>query len=261
MRDLTNGLVYKDEANHYITFGDFDSRRYNLHLHRREAPTPEERPVTATVPYRQGVIDQSFALDYRIYDNRSITYTFYRTGVKMGQADGYQTAIENQLMCLFNTPLYDSYTDNFYYVGKCVSVLCEDDYEMRRLMVEIEFDLYPFKISDLPEGNDIWDTFNFELDYFQETRFDLALTGNQEFKVTLYNPGQVTVQPKVVCTFVTTGTSSVKVTTGGVSGTYYNGTAAGIPLKPGAHQVTIKPNMAGTVTSAELEFVFFKELI
>src|SRR5690625_1662416 len=58
----------------------------------------------------------------------------------------------------------------------------------------VEFTAYPFKISELEEGHDIWDEFNFLLDYAQVTEFNVY--GSLE--VTLYNPGASVVQPRII---------------------------------------------------------------
>lgn len=57
----------------------------------------------------------------------------------------------------------------------------------------VEFTAYPFKISELEEGHDIWDEFNFLLDYAQITDFEVS--GSKD--VILYNPGTQPIKPKI----------------------------------------------------------------
>ena len=42
-----------------FAFGDFDSRKAGLFLVERTAPTPEEKEITESVPYMQGVYNVS----------------------------------------------------------------------------------------------------------------------------------------------------------------------------------------------------------
>ncbi|MCL1924535.1 MAG: phage tail family protein [Defluviitaleaceae bacterium] len=201
MIDLTHGLSINKSPKHYITFGLFQSTRFNLNLHERVANTPNEKEVTASIPYMQGVIDLSNLIGNRVYENREITYTFYRFGVGTGlrirdTARDFQTTIENLLMGEFDQKLEDSYEPDFYYNGKCKEVLVTDEYNFNRLKVEITFDLYPFKLDNHKESEDLFDAFNFDLDAFQNgISFNLEPVGSQIIK--LYNAGQRTVNPIV----------------------------------------------------------------
>ena len=58
------------------------------------------------------------------------------------------------------------------------------------------FDCYPFRISEYYEGHDIWDIFNFELDYAQQTSF--TITNSTD--IILYNPSAISITPTVICT-------------------------------------------------------------
>jgi len=195
MIDLIHGLRKDEFPKHYIEFGsfdgennNFDSRRFRLNLHERTATTPSEKEVTASIPYMQGVVDISNLIGNRVYENREITYTFYRFGVQKGSATAFQTTIENLLMQQFNQRLNDSYEPDFHYRGKCQEVVVIDDYEKNRLRVEITFDLYPFKIDNRMESADHFDPFNFDLDAFQEGLSFSVTANNNRFH--LYNSSQ-----------------------------------------------------------------------
>ena len=210
MLDITQGLLMHAVPRHYIAFGPFDSRDFGLNLHQRTAPTPPEKEILATIPYRQGVIDMSNLLGHRVYDNRQITYTFYRFGVKQNSARDFQTTIENLLMRAFDQQLIDSYEPDFYYSGKCQEVQVIDEYNRNRIRIQLTFDLYPFKMDKNMEQADLFDPFNFDLDAFQGAPLGLEAL---HFEVTheprtlnLYNASQQVVNP-----IIQTATSGIRL--------------------------------------------------
>ena len=210
--DLMNGMTIDKRPQHGIEFGLFESKRFRLHLHERIAVTPNEKEITASIPYMQGVVDVSKLLGNRIYDNREITYTFYRFKVdkhapyerslhpshSSHTARDFQTTIENLLMREFDQTLNDSYEPDFHYIGKCKEVVVTDEYNFHRLKVEITFDLYPFKIDNHMESADLFDPFNFDIDAFQNgVSFNVTGVANARQTVHLYNASQKIHNPTV----------------------------------------------------------------
>src|SRR5690606_7681211 len=63
-------------------------------------------------------------------------------------------------------------------------------------VLSVTFTAYPFMIAEYPEGNDLWDIFNFELDVAQKTDFEVQ----EELEVTLINPGTPDVIPEINAT-------------------------------------------------------------
>lgn len=246
MKDLTYGLKADNKPKHFILFGDFDSRSCTLHLNNREAPTPKERSVTSTIPYRQGVVDLSHLRGNRVYENREIVYTFYKYNIEQANTNSFQTALENQIMQEFDQILYDSYDTGYYYVGKCSGISTIDDFSYKRMMITISFDLYPFKICSRPEGNDLWDPFNFDTDVFQDVKY----TVNGSRTITLVNVSQNTQSPTVAAT------AAFTITMNNVSYSFPSGTTPNsrLKLKRGKNILTL----TGT---GDIEFQWYKELI
>jgi hypothetical protein len=233
--DLIYGRPAEQAVQHGIRFGNFDSLRFRLHQHDRTAITPTEKEVTANIPYAQGVVDMSGLLGNRIYANRAITYVFYRFGVhthppearnprrhhSSHTARDFQTTIENLLMVGFDQELIDSYEPDFHYIGKCREVIVEDEYSRNRLRVQITFDLYPFKIANHTESEDLFDPFNFDLDAFHNG-LSYTISGSQ--RLLLYNASQKVLMPLV------------RVGGGGLTLQNQEGMASPITLEPGAAQ-------------------------
>jgi len=206
--DLIYGMTMDKLPQHGIEFGLFESKRFRLHLHDRAAITPPEKEVIASIPYMQGVVDMSKLLGNRIYENREITYVFYRFGVDKHEptarnthpknsshtARDFQTTIENLLMGEFGQRLNDSYEPDFHYIGKCKEIIVEDEYAFNRLRVEITFDLYPFKIANHTEADDLFDPFNFDIDAFHN---DLRYNIQGQERVMLYNASQKVLTPTI----------------------------------------------------------------
>jgi phage-related protein len=260
-KKLNYGMSMDEFPQHCIKYGNFDSKRFRLHLNERMAGTPSEKEVTASIPYMQGVVDMSRLLGNRIYANREITYVFYRFGVDMHRASersmhpknsshtarDFQTTIENQTMCGFDEILYDSFEPDFHYIGKCKEITVEDEYSVNRLRVEIKFDLYPFKIANHTEAEDLFDPFNFDMDAFHNG-LTFAVSGGQ--RILLYNASQKVLTPTV------TGTSNMRIEKDGAIYEVRSGETQtpGLRLKLGMNELQV----SGTGT---LRFDWRKERI
>lgn len=246
MMGIMNGVDMTIEIKEGITFNNFDTRENDMYLIDRSAPTPAEKEIIENVPFAHGVYDFSNILGERIFSNRPISYTFHIHEHDYDRRKHEQTVLENKLLGTHITQLEDTHDSSYYYLGKCVSVSVEDDHEYGRLIVNIDFDCYPFKISKLPEGHDIWDEFNFELDVSQIPEFEV--NGSQE--VTLYNTGASSVVP----TIKTSSEFTIEIDT--ISVTVSAGTHKSelIRLRKGENRIMLTGN--GTI-----EFDFYKELI
>ena len=285
-QDLIHGFVRDRTPQHYITFGRcestksdlfneennkfspeilFDSRKFGLHLHQRTGNTPNEREVLTSIPFRQGVVDMSKMLGHRIYENREITYVFYRFGVNRGRARDFHTTIENLLMREFDTNLYDSFEPDFYYRGKCESVIVEDDYDRNRLRIEITFNLYPFKIDKHTEVDDLFDPFNFDIDALQDLSFEVADAEVKDFA--LYNSSQQVVRPQITVVGAPVYISIVKTVNGvetlstreiDTDGTTSNSV---IRLEQGMNQLRFKRKETEDEGLAKVSFNWRKERI
>lgn len=244
MIDLTNGLPEIGKPKEGIKRSGIHSSEFDMWLVERHAPTPPEKEIIESVPFMQGVYDFSDMLGERVYENRIITYVFEikRRDYQKRKID--QTVIENWLMKDGVAPLYDDHAKGYFYVGKCIDVDIEDS--SGGLKVTAVFDAYPFKISVLEEGHDIWDEFNFELDVAQPNEYEV----NGTKQINLYNVGKNSRAPKI------TATAPMTITKDGIT---YNIPAGesqseSFRLKIGENPMTITGN--GTI-----KFTWYKELL
>ena len=153
MIDLTNGLPEFGQPKEGFTRSGIHTSEYGMWLVERQAPSPSEKEVIESVPFMQGVYDFSNILGERVFNNRTLTYSFVIKEQDYEHRKIDQTAIENWLKKDGVAPLYDDHARGYYYMAKCTSVNTDDFYG--GLGVTTTWDAYPFKISELPEGHDI----------------------------------------------------------------------------------------------------------
>src|SRR5699024_2450575 len=96
--DITNGVDMTIEIKEGITFNDFDTRENDMYLIERSAPAPTEKEIIESVPFAHGVYDFSNILGERIFDNRSISYTYQIYEHDYDRRKHDQTVLENKLL-------------------------------------------------------------------------------------------------------------------------------------------------------------------
>lgn len=229
-----------------ITFGLFDSVSEDLYLLERPTSSFTEKEKKENLAYVQGDIDFSFMSGERVLGNRTLPYSFYLRNNNYHDRKVIKMYLENKLFKEGQNKLFDTATPFHYFKGKCSRVEVEDDHKFNRLLVNIEFDCYPYMISELPEGHDVWDSYLIPLDVIQETEF----TVNNEKEVVLINSGSVSVSPKIIANnnfTVQNDQFSLSISAGETEDEEFR-------LWPGENVITITGN--GTI-----EFEFYRELI
>ncbi|WP_346216358.1 phage tail domain-containing protein [Caldifermentibacillus hisashii] len=224
--------------------GNIHTKEFGMWLVSRSAPTPDEKTITESVPFMHGVYDFSMILGERIYENRIISYQFEIIDMNYQQRKLIQTKLENWLMKDGFAPLYDDHAPGYYYLAKCTGVDVEDT--SGGLTVNVEFEAYPFKISILEEGHDIWDDFNFELDVSQPVEYQV----NGTLNINLLNAGSCSVVPTITVSTAMT-IQKDKIT--------YN-----VPQgesRSESFRLMIGENPMAITGNGTIKFTFYKELI
>ena len=153
--------------------------------------------------------------------------------------------IENWLLSSNSkTPLIDDNLPGYYYKAECISTEFEDLVKIGKL--KATFTAYPFKVGEAYEGNNLWDSFNFELDVLQDTKF----TVNDVLNVSIYNHSSIDIEHVVVAS------SQFEVIKDNISYLFEAGESKNyrFKFKPGVNNLTLKGN--GTI-----EFKFRKEVL
>lgn len=239
-------MSYPFDIREGFKFDGKHTKEFGMSLKSRSAPTPEEKSITEEVPFMQGIYDFSTILGERFYRNRTLSYVFevYERNYDHRKVD--ETVLKNWLMKPGYIPLYDDHDPGYYYQAKCTSVEIEDDHKAGRLIVNVSFDAYPFMISILPEGHDIWDEFNFELDVSQLVEY--TVNGSRE--INLLNVGSCSVVPTI------TASSPMEIIKENTTYQVPSGESKSelFRLKIGENPMTVNGN--GTI-----KFTFYKELM
>ncbi|MFT9451123.1 hypothetical protein [Liquorilactobacillus ghanensis] len=235
------------DADSKIVFNGFDSSNFGLKLLTRIADPPQEQEITDAVPGVQGLLDYSMMFNQRLFQPMTITYTFQKYIYDTAERSREEVLIRNAIMQFGLSKLYDSnIPDNYYFKAKCSSPSITNDPQYQKLTVTLQFTCNPpFMISEIAEGNDEWDTFNFDYDVSQDTSFTVSGTD----VVPLINPGKTTLQPKMTVTgTVTVETKDISLTL--AAGTYEN---TQIYLYSGINSIKLSGN-------GSISFEFYKEL-
>lgn len=132
---------------------------------------PRKKKVIVPVPHTNEIYDFSGITGKQAYEEREIVFPFNVHDKSMWTKERMYitwTKLVNWLMePNTKVPLYDDVMKGYCYLAEVQKAPNFDEMTYRGIL-EITFKCYPFRIARLAEGNDIWDTFNFELDVFQE---------------------------------------------------------------------------------------------
>ncbi|PFB95161.1 phage tail protein [Bacillus cereus] len=215
----------------------------------RDIGFPSKEKIIVQVPFSNVEYDFSEMYGSQTYSPRELKYQF--NVVKMGNYTPQAMQIEKTKLInwLMNTrgrkKLYDDTIPGYYFLAELESAAdIQDDWETGTLTAA--FRAYPFMIAELHEGNDIWDSFNFDLDVAQTTDFIV----NGSLQVVLFNAGTPDVVPEI------TASNQMKIIKDGITYSVPFGVTkdSDFVLKSGENVLRI--NGSGTIS-----FRFYKELI
>ena len=182
------------EINEYIQFMKFNSKNEKLYLIERNAPTPDEKEILKDIPFKQGVLDFSALLGGRVFKNREIEYVFMLFNTPYNQRKIVERNIKQKLMVHSKNKLFDTHDASYYWLGKCKAVEVENGERFNQLKVTITFDCYPYMFSNANYFDDYWDTFSFDEDVANYTKY--IVKGSLDFP--LINAGSVAVKPEII---------------------------------------------------------------
>lgn len=237
--------MYGFEYNGKHTYRDF-----GITVSEKDIGFPNKNKIKVQVPFSNTEYDFSEIYGEQTYTERTLTFTLNvlekHKNIDTQKVNILETQLSNWLMNSGGKQrLYDDSMPNYFYLAEVEGGLSFDELRNHGTLT-VEFTAYPFVIGELREGNDIWDTFNFELDVAQITDF----TVNGSLDVMLYNVGTPNLSP----TINASAPMTIKI-----DGKTFNIPAGksqsmDFVLRPGENNLTITGK--GTI-----EFLFYKELI
>lgn len=178
--------IKKDNKHSYNDFG--------IKILSRSISIPSKRKIKDTVPFMNGSYDFSLLYGEQTYDEREITYTFSLPKKDKVKLNMLKVKIIEWLYDGIQSKLYDDQIPGFYFLVECTGIDYDESF-YNYAQLTVSFTAYPFKISTLQDGHDIWNEFNFELDMVQNTKFNVI----ENESITLYNNSAVGVYPIIIC--------------------------------------------------------------
>lgn len=177
----------------------------NMNLTRidtRKVSPPSKIKTKQTIPFSSLTYDFSNLYGSNVYEERLLQYDFLvdargedlTTFEIERNLEVLKMQVENWLLgSNGKSRLDDDNLVGFYYMAECESIDWKHCFSMG--IITVNFIAYPFKLSAEYDGNNLWDTFNFELDCLQDTKFDVS--GSKSVKI--YNSSAIDVEPLIVC--------------------------------------------------------------
>lgn len=232
-----------------ITYNGYHSYKdFQFPLASRDIGIARKQKNLITLPFSNEQLDFSELYGSQAYEPRSLTYEFSIMNRQQLNPQYVHTAKTKLLNWLSTTQgkvrLEDDAIPGYYFLAEFdEGGSFQDDWKAGVLTAN--FTAYPFMIGTLPEGNDIWDEFNFDLDVAQQVRFDV----NGSLLINLLNVGTPDVTPEIITSTAMTllkGNVTLEVPAG-------RNRSDDFTLSTGDNQITI----TGTGT---IEFVYYKEM-
>lgn len=189
---------------------------------------PKKVKLLRDVPFSNVEYDFSTIYGEQTYENRLVKYTInivHKGSIEnIGMHSVANQIIDWVLSSDTMKPLFDEQDPDYHFLGEVRDEpALADSFKFGKLSVT--FNCYPYRIKNLPEGNDVWDSFNFETDIAQNVKYDVQETRT----INLINLSDHAVNYKVTTTgdvtyegpdmmekgdnkFVFTGTGTAEVT-------------------------------------------------
>ena len=172
-----------------ITFNNKHSfSDFNLILNSKEISTPSKKKIKSGVPGMNSLYDFSTVASGGeiVYNQRSLKYNFTLLCNSKAQLHSQLSVIFQWVQDTPQSQLIDDTIKDYYFLAEI-----EDDISIKEdndtAEITFNFIAEPFKNSINLEGNDIWDTFNFDEDVFQDVAY--VVSGSKT--ITIINTGRL----------------------------------------------------------------------
>ncbi|XRJ96178.1 phage tail protein [Latilactobacillus sakei] len=220
---------------------------YGLTINEKEIGNPAKKKRRVAIPNGNGYYDYASILGEQ-YGERQLKYTFnigdYAT-LRKDIMNVDKIKVLNWLVPGEQRKLFDEAIPDYYFLAEVQEAPTFTEWKGTGTL-EVTFTAYPFKISNKYEGDDIWDTFNFELDMAQNTEFNV----NGAQTITIFNNSVIRIAPSIEVT------GKVTVSLNGKTVTFESGIYNRSPINFSRGENTLQLSGTGTIY-----FKFRKELL
>ena len=165
---MNYGFGYGDS---FIYMGEDIKTKFGITVSSRVLHDPNKTKIKGPLPYTNIVYDFSEVYGGQVYEERVIEYVvnLYQFGDRLN-VDNKRTAFVNWLLNSHGKQvLVDDTFPEYYFLAEVEEGSIYNRYEDST--ISFRFICYPFMISRKLEGDDVWDTFNFDLDVSQNVKF------------------------------------------------------------------------------------------
>lgn len=139
---------------------------------QREIGIPNKIKNKRRVPFSNVIYDFSRLYGEETYEERTLTYNFNIGGIRATkeQMTAERTQIVNWLMhSEGKQPLYDDTIPGWHFLAEVEGNMSFQE-NWRTGVLTVTFTAYPFMIRNIPDGEDEWDSFNFNHDVIQNLK-------------------------------------------------------------------------------------------
>lgn len=179
-----------------LKFNDKHNNDIGVVMNSKSIQSPPKKKIKESVPFMNGSYDFSTIASNGeiVYSERQITVVF---GLPTDNKEMLQVLYSKAISWLVDVGkkklIFDVMPD-YYFMAEV-----EDVTSFEELMsfgtLTVTFVAEPFKHSLDYIGTNLWDTFNFEEDYLQDSSYYISGSKN----ITIYNPGR-SIRPIINCT-------------------------------------------------------------
>lgn len=223
--------------------GKHTYKDFGMRMLERKFDSATKNKIKETVPFSNGSYDFTSIFGENTFSDRKLEYEFLLKARDKENLIYKKNEIDLWLLECARVELYDDFEPNYYMLAEVEDIDFEEYHNFIKL--KVIFSAYPFKVSRLEEGNDIWDRLTV-YDVAQEVKH--SIEGTKTIK--LYNQGAVSVCPSVICS------ANMQVIKDDIAYTFNPGTSKDwrFLLSKGENNLTIKGN-------GNIEFKFRKEVL
>ena len=166
---------------------------FGLTVRDATTETKKKNKTLVKIPFMNGSYDFSPLYGGQTYEEEMRTYELNLIAKDKYDLEIQKIRISDWLLDGEQTEIYDDLLVGYHRLAECIDLSFEENHNYAKAIAN--FRAYPFKIRNEYEGDDVWDTFNFELDVAQDVKFTV-----ESFKrEVLINNGSNVVTPVVVC--------------------------------------------------------------
>lgn len=176
-----------------IKGGKHSYNDFGLTVRDTTTETKKKNKTLVKIPFMNGSYDFSSLYGGQTYEEETRVYEFNLIAKDKYDLEIQKMKLSEWLLDGGQVEIYDDLLVGYHRLAECIDLSFEENHNYAKVIAN--FRAYPFKICDGYEGDDVWDTFNFELDVAQDVKFTVESVKSE----VLINNGSNVVTPVVIC--------------------------------------------------------------